>query len=147
MIFDENGLINFAEKLGHLLEAGDVLILTGELAAGKTTFTKGIAKGLGIQQMVKSPTFTIVREYEGGRLPLYHMDIYRVGDDPDSFDLDSYLESAGVTIIEWGELLGPDLPENYLAVQFIKTDEKHRELILSGHGQRAESFMQKLSFS
>ena len=65
-------------RLAPLLQAGDVLVLNGDLGAGKTTFTKGLAAGLGIQQMIKSPTFTIIREYQGGRLPLYHMDVYRL---------------------------------------------------------------------
>lgn len=74
----------------------------------KTTLTKGIAKGLDVSQMIKSPTYTIVREYEG-RLPLYHLDVYRIGDDPDSIDLDDFLYGDGVTIIEWGELLDESL--------------------------------------
>ena len=74
---NEEELINLGERLGTLLQKNDVLILSGELGAGKTTFTKGLAKGLGIRQMIKSPTYTIVREYEG-RLPLYHLDVYRI---------------------------------------------------------------------
>ncbi|OWC18717.1 tRNA (N6-adenosine(37)-N6)-threonylcarbamoyltransferase complex ATPase TsaE, partial [Escherichia coli] len=73
----------YGETLGTYLSIGDVIVLSGDLGAGKTTLAKGIAKGMGISQMIKSPTYTIVREYEG-RLPLYHLDIYRVGDDPDS---------------------------------------------------------------
>ena len=71
--------------MGQRLEKQEVVILTGDLGAGKTTFTKGLAQGLDIHQMIKSPTYTIVREYEG-RLPLYHLDVYRIGDDPDSID-------------------------------------------------------------
>ena len=80
---NEEELINLGERLGTLLQKNDVLILSGELGAGKTTFTKGLAKGLGIRQMIKSPTYTIVREYEG-RLPLYHLDVYRIEGDADS---------------------------------------------------------------
>ena len=76
-IKNEDELIALGQELGSLLEKNDVLILTGELGAGKTTLTKGLAKGLGIHQMIKSPTYTIVREYEG-RLPLYHLDVYRI---------------------------------------------------------------------
>ena len=101
---NENELINLGKALGQLLEKQDVLILIGDLGAGKTTFTKGVAQGLDIDQMIKSPTYTIVREYEG-RLPLYHLDVYRIGDDPDSIDLDDFLFGEGVTVIEWGELL------------------------------------------
>ena len=101
---NEQELIALGKQLGQRIEKQDVVILTGDLGAGKTTFTKGLAQGLGIRQMIKSPTYTIVREYEG-RLPLYHLDVYRIGDDPDSIDLDDFLFGEGVTVIEWGELL------------------------------------------
>lgn len=110
MKFNEEEMLQFAQKLGRKLEPQDVIVLTGELGAGKTTFTKGLALGLEIHQMVKSPTYTIVRSLEG-RLPLHHMDVYRIGDDPDSFDLDDYLFGDGVSVIEWGEMLGDDLPK------------------------------------
>ncbi|MDR0300084.1 MAG: tRNA (adenosine(37)-N6)-threonylcarbamoyltransferase complex ATPase subunit type 1 TsaE [Streptococcaceae bacterium] len=143
--FNESEMTTFAERLGRLLEAGDILILTGDLGAGKTTFTKGIAKGLGISQMVKSPTFTIVREYDGGRLPLYHMDIYRIGDDPDSFDMESYLEAGGVSIIEWGELLEEDLPQNYLQIKFSYTEDNVREVSFETHGVRAGEILTQIT--
>ena len=101
---NEEELISIGQNIGSLLNSGDIIVLSGDLGAGKTTLTKGIAKGLNISQMIKSPTYTIVREYEG-RLPLYHLDVYRIGDDPDSIDLDDFLYGDGVTIIEWGELL------------------------------------------
>ena len=71
---------SYGEKIAEFLEPKDVILLDGDLGAGKTTFTKGLAKGLGIKRNIKSPTFTIIREYQGGRLPLYHMDIYRLDD-------------------------------------------------------------------
>jgi len=133
---NEDELMAFGKKLGNILEKNDVLILTGELGAGKTTLTKGLAKGLGINQMIKSPTYTIVREYEG-RLPLYHLDVYRIGDDPDSIDLDDFLFGEGVTVIEWGELLETSLPAGYLKVELLK-DGDGREIRLSAVGERAE---------
>ena len=75
---DRKKTIELGEKVGQLLKAGDVLVLDGDLGAGKTTFTKGLAKGLDIPDLIKSPTFTIIREYHDGRLPLYHMDAYRL---------------------------------------------------------------------
>ena len=105
---NENQLMALGQRIGQRLQAQDVLVLTGDLGSGKTTLTKGIAKGLGIKQMIKSPTYTIVREYEG-QLPLYHLDVYRIGDDPDSIDLDDFLFGDGVTVIEWGELLDDSL--------------------------------------
>ena len=115
---NETELIALGKQLGKLLEKQDVIILSGDLGAGKTTFTKGIAKGLGIDQMIKSPTYTIVREYEG-RLPLYHLDVYRIGNDPDSIDLDDFLFGDGATIIEWGELIEPSLSDAYLKIFIV----------------------------
>ena len=123
---NETELIALGKQLGKLLEKQDVIILSGDLGAGKTTFTKGIAKGLGIDQMIKSPTYTIVREYEG-RLPLYHLDVYRIGNDPDS-------------IIEWGELIEPSLSDAYLKI-FIRKLEDGRELAFEAHGARAEALL------
>ena len=139
---NEEELLALGERLGHLLQKDDVLILSGELGAGKTTFTKGLAKGLDIRQMIKSPTYTIVREYEG-RLPLYHLDVYRIGDDPDSIDLDDFLFGEGVTVIEWGELLGENLPEDYLKLILLKKEDG-RELVFEAQGTRAQELLEGL---
>ena len=140
-IKNEEKLLALGERLGNLLKKNDVLILTGELGAGKTTFTKGLAKGLDIHQMVKSPTYTIVREYEG-RLPLYHLDVYRIEGDADSIDLDEFLFGGGV--IEWGHLLGEDLPDSYLELEILKEDEG-RQLRFNAQGHRAEQLLKELS--
>ena len=139
---NEEELINLGERLGTLLQKNDVLILSGELGAGKTTFTKGLAKGLGIRQMIKSPTYTIVREYEG-RLPLYHLDVYRIEGDADSIDLDEFLFGGGVTVIEWGHLLGEDLPDSYLELELLK-EAVGRRLHFSAQGPRAEQLIKEL---
>ena len=139
---NEEELINLGERLGTLLQKNDVLILSGELGAGKTTFTKGLAKGLGIHQMIKSPTYTIVREDEG-RLPLYHLDVYRIEGDADSIDLDEFLFGGGVTVIEWGHLLGEDLPDSYLELELLKEAEGRR-LHFSAQGPRAEELIKEL---
>lgn len=140
---NEEELIEWGERLGKFLKKNDVIVLTGDLGAGKTTFTKGIAKGLEIRQMVKSPTYTIIREYEG-RLPLYHLDVYRIGNDPDSIDLDEFLFGQGVTVIEWGELLETSLPTQYLAVTILKKNDG-RELVFEARGERAEELVRDLS--
>src|SRR3712207_1763696 len=119
---NENELIAYGQGIGRQLKAGDVLVLTGDLGAGKTTLTKGIAKGLGIDQMIKSPTYTIAREYEG-KLPLYHLDVYRIGDDPDSIDLDDFIFGNGVTVIEWGELLDVALLGDYLTLTLERSGD------------------------
>lgn len=139
MKLNEKEMLAFAENLGQKLQAGDIIVLTGELGAGKTTFTKGLGLGLDIHQMIKSPTFTIVREYEG-RLPLYHMDVYRIGDDPDSIDLDDYLFGDGVTVIEWGNLLEKDLPDDYLEIVFDYF-ETVREVRLVAHGSHYQQYL------
>jgi len=135
-----------AFQLAELSEAGflvpSFLVLTGDLGAGKTTFTKGLAQGLGIKQMIKSPTYTIVREYEG-RLPLYHLDVYRIGEDPDSIDLDDFLFGEGVTVIEWGELLGDSLPDDYLKLTLLKKDDG-RELVFESQGRRSQELLEEL---
>ena len=109
---------NFGILLGRLLVPGSIVLLSGELGTGKTTLTKGIAKGLGLTVPVTSPTFTIVQEYEGGRLPLYHIDTYRLGDPAELLEIgiEEYLNSAGVTVIEWPEIIFDFLPGEYLEV-------------------------------
>ncbi|MGT2743239.1 tRNA (adenosine(37)-N6)-threonylcarbamoyltransferase complex ATPase subunit type 1 TsaE [Streptococcus plurextorum] len=136
---NENELIAIGQKLGSLLDKGHVLILTGDLGAGKTTLTKGIAKGLGITQMIKSPTYTIVREYEG-RVPLYHLDVYRIGDDPSSIDLDEFLYGDGVVVIEWGELL-TGLPADYLSVR-LSHEEEGRSIAFTATGQQSRALLE-----
>lgn len=145
MFYSENEmeLMDFASQLGKLLKEGDILILTGELGAGKTTLTKGIAKGLDISQMIKSPTYTIVREYQG-RLPLYHLDVYRIGDDPDSIDLDDFIYGGGVTVIEWGNLLDLSLFDDYLEIVLSKKEDG-RLLALKAKGVRSQQLLEEIT--
>lgn len=145
MFYSENEmeLMDFASQLGKLLKEGDILILTGELGAGKTTLTKGIAKGLDISQMIKSPTYTIVREYQG-RLPLYHLDVYRIGDDPDSIDLDDFIYGGGVTVIEWGNLLDLSLFDDYLEIVLSKKEDG-RLLDLKAKGVRSQQLLEEIT--
>lgn len=132
---NENELIAIGERIGRACKANQVLVLSGDLGAGKTTLTKGLAKGLDIDQMIKSPTYTIVREYEG-RMPLYHLDVYRIGDDPDSIDLDDFLYGGGVTVIEWGELLDVSLFDDYLLIR-IEKEGDGRRLTVESHGAQS----------
>ena len=112
--------IEETERLAHtiasLLQPGDVLTLEGDLGAGKTTFTKGLAKGLGIQRTVNSPTFTILKQYEDGRIPLNHMDVYRLGDQAEDLGWDELFYGESVTVIEWAHLIQDELPENRLDI-------------------------------
>ncbi|EMF0267156.1 tRNA (adenosine(37)-N6)-threonylcarbamoyltransferase complex ATPase subunit type 1 TsaE [Enterococcus faecium] len=136
----------FAEAIGHSAMPGDNLILTGDLGAGKTTLTKGIAQGLGITQMIKSPTYTIIREYSQGRIPLYHMDIYRVAASGADLGLDEYFEGDGLSVVEWGNLLEEALPEDYLELILEKsdTDLEKRYVKLISYGEQSETFKQRI---
>lgn len=131
--------------LGEYAQRGDVLALQGDLGAGKTTFTQGLAEGLGIQEGVRSPTFTLIHEYEG-RLPLYHLDVYRLGQQAAQEDLgyDDYFYGDGVTVIEWANLLAERLPEQYLALTLQKSGESRRILQFVAHGARACAWMEEL---
>ena len=103
---------------------------------------QGIAQGLDIKQRIKSPTYTIVREYDG-RLPLYHLDVYRIGEDPDSIDLDDFLFGEGVTVIEWGELLSASLPQDYLKIKILKENDGRR-LVFEATGERSQGLLQQI---
>ncbi|WP_400245187.1 tRNA (adenosine(37)-N6)-threonylcarbamoyltransferase complex ATPase subunit type 1 TsaE [Niallia sp. JL1B1071] len=127
--------IGFAERIGLLLEAGDVITLEGDLGAGKTTFTKGIAKGLGIAKTVNSPTFTIIKEYQG-KLPLYHMDVYRLKDSEEDLGFDEYFEGDGVTVVEWAHLIEDQLPVEFLQIQLFYDNTSGRKIVLSPKGSR-----------
>ncbi|AND71871.1 MULTISPECIES: tRNA (adenosine(37)-N6)-threonylcarbamoyltransferase complex ATPase subunit type 1 TsaE [Enterococcus] len=135
-----------AKVIGEVALPGDNLVLTGDLGAGKTTLTKGIARGLGIEQMIKSPTYTIIREYDQGRLPLYHMDIYRVAASGADLGLYEYFEGEGLSVIEWGNLLEEALPEDYLELILEKsdTDLEYRYVKLQAYGEQSEAFKQRI---
>ena len=131
------------EKLGaalaEKLQPGTVLAYTGDLGAGKTAFTRGLARGLGIQEPVTSPTYTIVNEYLGGRVPLFHFDMYRLHSADDLFDIgwDDYLERQGICAVEWSENVAEAL-EDPLTVTICKTGEESRKITLEGGPQIAD---------
>lgn len=113
-------------RLGQLAKAGEVYTLTGDLGVGKTVFTQGFAKGLGIEEPVNSPTFTILQIYEGGRLPLYHFDVYRIGsvEEMDETGFEEYLMGEGVSLIEWADLIREILPGERTRIRIEKDLEK-----------------------
>lgn len=119
-------------QLAPILEPNDVLLLDGDLGAGKTTFTKGLAKGLGIKRYVKSPTFTIIHEYHEGRMPLYHMDVYRLEDGGgDDLGWDEYFFGGGVSVIEWSQYIRDYLPDDYLKLKIARNDDDDDQRILT----------------
>ena len=128
-------------KLGKLLNAGDVLCLTGDLGTGKTHITKGIALGLDINDYITSPTFTIVNEYDSGRLKLNHFDVYRVSDPDEIYAIgfDDYIFSDAVSIIEWANYIEDILPKDILHINIEKDLEKgenFRTITLKAYGDR-----------
>jgi len=124
-------------RLGELLEAGDVVLLEGELGAGKTVFAQGVARGLGIEDPVTSPTFTLIHEYEG-RLPLYHADLYRLAGAADALGigLEEYLWGDGVTLIEWPDRATGLVPDVHLTVALRPISDTKRAIRLSAAGDR-----------
>ena len=120
-------------KLAEKLKPGTVIAYRGDLGAGKTSFTRGLARGLGIQDPVTSPTYTIVNEYLGGRLPLFHFDMYRLHSADDLFDIgwDDYLERGGVCAVEWSENV-EDALEDPITVTIEKLGEESRKITITG---------------
>lgn len=126
----EEETVAIGEKIGRLLKAGDVIAMTGTLGAGKTTITKGIAKALGIQDTVTSPTFCLVSEYDSGRMPLYHIDAYRLTGEDDFLNLgvEEMLYGKGVSVIEWSENVGSCLPKRTIHMALSPKEDGSREI-------------------
>lgn len=140
-----NDTFFLGELLGKVVSPGTVILLKGDLGAGKTHFTKGVAKGLVIDNNITSPTFTLINQYQG-RLPLYHMDFYRLEapEEADDLGVDEYLYSQGVTIIEWPQRIGHYLPEEYLEIIIESVGETNREFIFNATGAKYESLSEEL---
>jgi tRNA threonylcarbamoyladenosine biosynthesis protein TsaE len=134
------------EMLGRALGAGDTVCLYGDLGAGKTSFSYGIALGLEVrEQYITSPTYTFVNEYEG-RVPLYHIDLYRLNDpeELENIGFEEYIDSDGVTVIEWAERAEDELPVERLSVYLTYVDEKSREIGFLAEGERYEKVLEEL---
>lgn len=114
-----------------------IICLDGELGSGKTVFTKGIANALGIEETITSPTFTIIKEYQG-EFPLYHMDVYRLDGNTEGLGIEEYFNKGGVVVIEWAETVKSILPEERLDITFKVLDENKRLLIFQPHGRKYE---------
>ncbi len=129
----------FAKKLAAILKRGDIIVLTGELGAGKTKFTEGILSYFNLEQEISSPTFTIVNEYHSSKMDIYHFDLYRLTDiyEFENIGGEEYF-NKGICIFEWGELIEDILPENYLKITFsrIEQDENSRKLQIEPYGDR-----------
>lgn len=134
-------------RLGAMLGAGDVVCLEGELGAGKTCLAQGIGRGMGVQDPIISPTFTLIREYRGARLPLFHIDCYRLENLAEAWalGLDDYFYNDGVCVIEWAERLRGLLPEEHLWVRLEWVDDRHRRLYLTASGPRYANYLWSLA--
>lgn len=127
------------QRLGETLRGGEVVAYLGELGAGKTAFTRGLARGLGISMRVTSPTYTIVNEYTGGRLPLFHFDMYRLGSSDELFDIgwEDYLARGGVCAVEWSENVSGAM-EDAITVRIEKTSDEGRKITIEGSALDAD---------
>ena len=139
----EKETIALGEKLGNKLETGMILALKGDLAGGKTTFTKGIGKALNIKQVINSPTFTILKIYEGDK-KLFHIDAYRLENISYDLGLEEY-EDEGIMVIEWPEYYLDFLPKEYLEIDFKYIDDDTRQIEFIGHGDKYQKLVEEIN--
>jgi tRNA threonylcarbamoyladenosine biosynthesis protein TsaE len=139
--------MSWGRRLGKLVQGGEIFGLCGELGTGKTTFVRGFAAGAGVgkEAWVRSPTFTLINEYKG-RLPVYHIDLYRIGNaqEIDGLNLREYLYSSGVSLVEWFEYLPPGEVDEYLELRMVHAGRTGRELTFVAHGERYEVLLKNL---
>ena len=147
---DPESTRRLASHLARHLVDGDLVVLSGDLGAGKTCFTQGLGRGLGVDDRITSPTFTLANEYQG-RLPLHHLDVYRLDGVDDALDLDlPELLERGVTVVEWGERIRPMLPEDHLLIRLLlgpADDDRRLELSARGDawGERWDDLVATLA--
>lgn len=132
------------ERIAALLHEGAIITLEGDLGAGKTTFTKGIGKGLGIKRAVNSPTFTIMKVYENGRLPLYHIDAYRLEGLHQDLGFEEYIYGEGVCVIEWAAFVEELLPKERLNIKLEYEEEGARRITLTPYGEKYDKIVEEL---
>jgi len=141
----EAGTIQLAEQIASWARPGTVIALDGDLGAGKTRFSQAFARGIGIMGVVNSPTFTIIKEYESGLMPLYHMDVYRLSqDEADELGLDDYFFGSGVTIVEWASLIRDLLPPERLELYIEHLGGEARRITITGIGAPYETWCEQL---
>ena len=136
--YSELDTIEIAQNIESEKFENMVICLDGELGSGKTVFTKGIANALGIEESITSPTFTIIKEYNSGEMPLYHMDVYRLDGNTDGVGIEEYYNKGGIVIIEWAKTIKDILPEERLEIKFKVVDENKRVLVIKPYGKKYE---------
>lgn len=134
----------YAHRLAQLVSPGDVITVEGQLGVGKTAFAKALAEGLGVKEHVTSPTFTIIKEYEG-ELPFYHIDAYRLEDSEEDMGFDEYFYGNGITVIEWAQFIDDFLPNERLEVTMTYINEHEREWVLKPMGKHYEQIVKALT--
>lgn len=134
--------IEIAQNLESEKFPNMIICLDGELGSGKTVFTKGFAQALGIEEIITSPTYTIIKEYLNGELPLYHMDVYRLDGNTDGIGIEEYFTKGGVVIIEWSETIKDILPKERLDIKIKVLDEEKRNLVFIPHGKKYEELLE-----
>ena len=135
---DEMETIEIAQNFESEKFENMVICLDGELGSGKTVFTKGLANALGIEESITSPTFTIIKEYTDGEMPLYHMDVYRLDGNTDGVGIEEYYSKSGIVVIEWANTIKDILPEERLEIKFKVIDENRRSLTITPYGKKYE---------
>ena len=135
--FSAKDTLQLGSRLGKFCKAGDVILLHGDLGVGKTVFSKGIGEGLGIEEPISSPTFTILQVYEEGRIPLYHFDVYRIADieEMEEIGYEDYFYGEGVCLIEWAKQIQEILPDRTIQVTIAKNLKQgfdNREIVIEG---------------
>ncbi len=141
---DIEDTLTLAENIESEKFPNMVICLDGELGSGKTVFVKGFAKALGIDENITSPTFNIIKEYNNGELPLYHMDVYRLDEVEEDIGIKDYFKKGGVTIIEWSEMIKDELPEERLEIIIKIIDENTRSFIFKPYGTVYEEICESI---
>lgn len=136
-------IIQLGKRIGELAFPNMIITMEGDLGAGKTTMTKGIALGLGIKEIVNSPTFTIMKIYQG-RMNLYHLDVYRINDPYSDFELEEYFEDGGLCVIEWAKQIAPLLPDELLKIEIIDLGDNKRELTMESYGIKYDEIVSEV---
>ena len=149
LTFDE--IDKLAELLANNIKQGDFIALVGDLGTGKTTFVQKIAKAIGVKENVKSPTFNYVLEYHSGKMPFYHFDVYRISEPLEIYELgyEDYLDSDGITVVEWANLIKSELPNEYIEINLYHHDEESREIEIKYIGDKIkeEELLKNVGFS
>ncbi|AXZ22983.1 tRNA (adenosine(37)-N6)-threonylcarbamoyltransferase complex ATPase subunit type 1 TsaE [Staphylococcus warneri] len=143
-IKDKNEMKQFAKRLVALVQPGDLVLLNGDLGAGKTTFTQFIGEVLGVKRTINSPTFNIIKSYKGTNLKLHHMDCYRLEDSDEDLGFDEYFEDDALTVIEWSQFIEDLLPNESLTINIEVIDETSRHITIEAKGEHYEVMKEAL---